>query len=74
MSLNDPKLGLYKEVKVLEKELADPKLSLNAFIVSPTPFNNLINVTCEQTELEDCNVLFMSEGGNNYLQKMFLRM
>jgi hypothetical protein len=73
MSLNDPKLGLYKEVKVLEEKLADPKLSLSAFVVSPTTFNNLLNVSCEKEELEDCNVLFMSDGGQNYLRKMFER-
>jgi hypothetical protein len=73
MSLNDPKLGLYKEVKVLQKKLADPKLTLNAFIVSGTPFANLLNVSCKQADLEDRNVLFMPEGGQVYLKKMFER-
>jgi hypothetical protein len=71
MSLNDPKLGLYKEVKVIEEKLGDPKLILNAFIVSPTPFNNLLNVSFEQAELEERNVLFMPEGGQVYLKKIF---
>ncbi len=71
MNLNDPKLGLYKEVKVLEGKLADPKLTLNAFIVSGTPFANLLNVTVKKAELEDRNVLFMEDGGANYLKKMF---
>lgn len=73
MNLNDPKLGLYKEVKVLEEKLADPKLSLSAFIVSPTAFNKLLNVSCEKAELEACNVLFMNDGGQVYLKKMFER-
>jgi hypothetical protein len=73
MSLNDPKLGLYKEVKVIEKELGDPDLTLNAFIVSPTPFNNLLNVSFEQSDLEERNVLFMPEGGQVYLKKIFER-
>lgn len=38
MNLNDPKLGLYKEVKVLQDKLGDSKLTLNAFIVSGTQF------------------------------------
>ncbi len=74
MSLNDPKLGLYKEVKVLQKKLADPKLTLNAFIVSGTQFSSLLNVSCKQAELEERNVLFMPDGGPVYLKKMFERM
>lgn len=48
MNLTDAKLGLYKEVKVLQEKLADPKLTLNAFILSATPFDSLINVVCEK--------------------------
>lgn len=73
MSLNDPKLGLYKEIKVIQEKLADPKLTLNAFIVSATQFTSLLNVSCEQTDLEERNVLFMPEGGQVYLKKMFER-
>jgi hypothetical protein len=73
MNLSDPKLGLYKEVKVLESKLGDPKLTLNAFIVSATQFASLLNVTCTQAELEERNVLFMPDGGSVYLKKMFER-
>jgi hypothetical protein len=71
MNLNDPKLGLYKEVKVLQEKLGDTKLTLNAFIVSGTAFGDLLNVTCRQSDLEARNVLFMQEGGPVYLKKMF---
>jgi hypothetical protein len=73
MNLNDPKLGLYKEVKVIQEKLGDPKLTLNAFIVSGTQFTSLLNVSCEQADLEERNVLFMPEGGQVYLKKMFER-
>jgi len=73
MNLKDPKLGLYKEVKVLQGKLGDPKLTLNAFIVSGTQFASLLNVSCKQTDLEDRNVLFMPDGGPVYLKKMFER-
>jgi hypothetical protein len=73
MNLSDPKLGLYKEVKVLQKELGDQKLTLNAFIVSGTQFTSLLNVSCKQEDLEDRNVLFMPDGGRVYLKKMFER-
>jgi hypothetical protein len=71
VNLSDPKLGLYKEVKVLEKKLADPKLTLNAFIVSGTAFADLLNVSVKKSELEDRNVLFMEDGSQSYLKKMF---
>ena len=76
MNLNDPKLGLYMEVKVIQEKLGDPKLTLNAFIVSVTPFSSLsnpANVSCEQANLEGRNVLFISDGGPGYLKKMFER-
>lgn len=73
MNLNDPKLGLYKEVKLLQAKLADPKLTLNAFIISATEFTSLLNVSVKKTELEDRNVLFMPDGGQVYLKKMFER-
>jgi hypothetical protein len=74
VNLSDPKLSLYSEVKVLEGKLGDSKLTLNSFVLSSTPFGLLVNVTCDQHELESRNVLFMSEGGDNYLSKMFASM
>jgi hypothetical protein len=74
MNLSDPKLGLYKEVKVLQEKLGDPKLTLNAFIVSGTQFASLLNVSCKQADLEERNVLFMPDGGQVYLKKLFERM
>ncbi len=76
MNLNDPKLGLYKEVKTLQQKLEKPgvpKLTLNAFIVSATQFASLLNVSCKQADLEEKNVLFMADGGQVYLKKMFER-
>ena len=73
MNLTDPKLGLYKVVKVIEEKLGDPKLTLNAFILSATRFEGLLNVTCQQEDLEERNVLFMPDGGPVYLKKMFER-
>ena len=73
MKLNDPKLGLYREVKVLQEKLGDPNLTLNAFIVSGTQFASLLNVSCKQMDLEARNVLFMPDGGQVYLKKMFDR-
>ena len=72
MSLSDQNSGLQRS-EVIEKKLGDPLLTLNAFIVSGTPFASLLNVSCTQTDLEERNVLFMADGGKVYLGKMFDR-
>jgi hypothetical protein len=75
LSLSDPKLQLYKEVKVLQEKLGDKNLILNAFIASYSAFDTLINVSCTQKDLEDRHVLFMNtDGSNKYLEKMFAKM
>jgi hypothetical protein len=79
LDLSHPKLGLYKEVKTLETALAgqanpdEPPLVLNAFVLSPTKFADLLNVgdSTKKTDLESRNVLFMEDGGNSYLKKLF---
>lgn len=81
LDLSDPKLGLYQEVKVLEQTLVkqakpgDSALVLNAFILSSTLFSDLLNVGggCTQADLEARHVLFMEEGAQTYLDKMFSR-
>ncbi|HCK93066.1 MAG TPA: type III restriction endonuclease subunit R, partial [Gammaproteobacteria bacterium] len=79
MDLDHPKLGLYTEIKKIESDLAkqaaenEPKLTLNAFVLSPTEFSDLLNVgdRFKKQDLESRNVLFMSDGGSEYLTKMF---
>jgi hypothetical protein len=79
LDLTHPKLGLYKEVKTLETTLTaqakpgEPPLVLNAFVLSPTKFSDLLNVgdPKKKAELEDRHVLFMEDGGDAYLKKMF---
>ena len=81
MDLTHPKLGLYKEVKNLEATLnaqakaGEPKLVLNAFILSPTKFSDLLNVgdPAKKKDLEDRHVLFMEDGGSRYLNQLFAR-
>lgn len=79
MDLSHPKLGLYKEVKTLEATLAtqakagESSLVLNAFILSPTKFVDLLNMGDQKkkADLESRNVLFMEDGANIYLKKLF---
>jgi hypothetical protein len=79
LDLSHPKLGLYKEVKTLETTLAaqakagEFPLVLNAFVLSPTKFADLLNVgdPAKKADLESRNVLFMEDGGKSYLKKLF---
>ena len=82
LDLSHPKLGLYKEVKSLEQTLSaqakpgEPPLTLNAFVLSPTKFSDLLNVgdPTQKGELENRHVLFMEDGGQSYLNKLFARL
>jgi hypothetical protein len=67
LSLNHPKFGLNKEIKTIEQKLGDPNLILNAFILSDTRFEDLLNLDCKQSDLEDRNILFMNDGWDKYL-------
>jgi hypothetical protein len=79
LDLSHPKLGLYKEVKTLETTLAaqakagEAPLVLNAFVLSPTKFADLLNVgdPAKKADLESRNVLFMEDGASAYLKKLF---
>ena len=79
LDLAHPNLGLYKEVKTLEQTLGahakpgEPPLTLNAFVLSPTKFSDLLNVgdPTQKGELENRHVLFMEDGGQSYLNKLF---
>lgn len=75
LDLNDPKLGLYAEIKEREHELGDAHLTLNAFILSYTRYDDLLNVgsSGSKAELEDRHVLFMDDGRDTYLKKLFER-
>ena len=72
MNISDPKFGLYREVKQIEAQLADRTISLSAFILSLTTFNDLLNVmgSTTKSDLEACNVLFLDDGGPTYLEKL----
>ena len=66
-------------MKTLETTLAaqakagEAPLVLNAFVLSPTKFANLLNVgdPTKKADLESRNVLFMEDGAVNYLAMMF---
>lgn len=73
IDLNHPKLQLYREIRRIEQDINDPGLTLNAFILSSTSFETLLNLppTITKADLESRNVLFMDPPGNHtYLTKL----
>ena len=50
-------------------------ISLNSFILSVTTFNDMLNVmgTTTKSDLENRNVLFMDDGGPQYLGKLLTK-
>jgi hypothetical protein len=75
MDLDDPKLGLWREIKKVEAELGDTQLTLNAFILSWTRYADLLNIAGADSkrELEGRNVLFMEDGRDTYLRKLLAK-
>ncbi|MEB3415003.1 DEAD/DEAH box helicase family protein [Alteriqipengyuania sp. WL0013] len=75
VDLSDPKLQLYREIKDIEEEVGDPLLTLNAFILSNTAFENLLNIGDRETQadLEDRHLLFMNGGRDRYLTQLITK-
>ncbi len=63
LDLSHPKFQLYREIKKIEKELNDPNLTLEAYILSISSFETLLNIKGHTTkqDLEAKHVLFMDE-------------
>jgi hypothetical protein len=66
---NDPKIQFYQTIKEIETRLNDPTVTLNSFIVSPTPFNNIQWWGSDKGELEQYNLLFQ-EDKSTYINKL----
>ncbi len=61
-----------ERVKRIEARLGDPDVVLNSFILSPTPYQDLIWSPKPMAELlERRHVLFMEDGGDTYLSRLF---
>jgi hypothetical protein len=70
LSLNHPKLQLYREIKKIEQSIGDKELTINSYIISVTTFSALLNVYhTTKDELKERHVLFMDDG--DYLNQLF---
>ncbi len=60
---DDPKIRFYRTIKELEARLGDPKVILNSFIISNTPFKQVRWWTedLSKDEFTKCHVLFQED-------------
>ncbi len=68
----DPKIRFHQTVKELERQLGDPTVTLNSFIVSPTraPEVSWWNGGMSKDEFEARNVFFQREDHSEYIAKI----
>jgi hypothetical protein len=67
---NDLKIQFYRNIKEIETRLSDPDITLNSFIVSPTPFEQIEWWGSDRADLEKHHVLFQED--TTYVNKIFL--
>ena len=68
----DPKIRFQQTIKDLERQLGDPAVVLNSFIISGTPAQQVAwwNGGMTKAELEARNVLFQREDRATYIEKL----
>lgn len=74
---DSPKLNFSSEIKNLQETIlreSGEELILESFILSATPFANLLWSGKTKDELEKRNILFLSDGGSVYLSKLFAKL
>jgi len=67
------KIKFYTIIKDIERRLADPDVTLNSFIVTPTRFAKL-NWDKAMSEFADIHVLFMEDQKDIYIHEIMKRM
>jgi len=70
--LNDPKIKFHQKIKELEVQLNDPKVKLDSFIISNTPYRavNWWEKGISMDEFEKHHVLFQVEDQAVYIHKI----
>jgi hypothetical protein len=68
----DPKIRFHQTIKDLERQLGNPAVILNSFIISSTPLSQVKWWTggMSEGEFEARNVLFQEEDGGAYIKKL----
>jgi hypothetical protein len=73
---NDPKIRFHETIKGLEQRLGDPKITLNSFVVSVTPYNQVGWWEGGMTEkdFENHHILFRDPEKRAHLETMFRKL
>lgn len=77
LNSNSPKLNFSDEIKKLQETILRERgeeLILESFILSATPFADLLWTGKTKDELEKRNIFFLSDGGSVYLPKLFSKL
>lgn len=68
--LGSERVRFHRQIKDIERRLADPEVVLNSFILSCTRYPDL-HAKETRAELEAQHILFMSDDRDHYLDKLF---
>lgn len=68
---NDPKIEFYKNIKTVEKQLGDPNVILNSFIVSVTPYHVVRNWDGGMSEDDFAAKHILFQASNGYIKRVF---
>ena len=69
VGIEDPKINFFQTIKGLEKDLGDPNVILNSFIISNTRFSDL-PVQGSREDWEAKNVLFQVDDKDEYVGRI----
>lgn len=72
--IESEKIKFHRRIKDIEKRLNDPSVILNCFILSWTQYPSLMKWGKTKEELEDQNVLFMTDDRDHYVGKLFRKL
>ena len=68
LGATDPKIQFFQTIKEIERRLGDPKVRLEAFIVSNTPSATMqMHWNMEKPEMQKRHVLFQEEDADTYV-------
>ena len=68
---NDPKIEFYKTIKTVQKQLGDPNVILNSFIVSVTPYHVVRKWDGGMSEDDFAAKHILFQASTGYIKRVF---
>ncbi len=69
--VNDPKIAFHAAIKDVERQIADPTITLDSCIVSTTPYQQVAWWTGDERTFEDHHVFFRDAERGRHLPAIF---